>query len=146
MVSVYQYAYGTTNTPPADGTYHPATTIELTSLEPATSYFAFTRTLCGPVWSDWIVTPFTTEAVGATNKFNTDSLKVYPNPVKDILKISAKAKIENIEIYTITGQLVLSQKIYSDGGEINVANLAGGAYIIHAFSEGGKNCIKMIKE
>lgn len=52
IISVYQYAVMESNEPPADGTYNPPLSVDVV-LEPGTTYYAFTRTLCGPVWSDW---------------------------------------------------------------------------------------------
>lgn len=146
IFSVYQYAYGTNNTPPANGTFHPATSVELSGLDPQTTYYLFTRSLCGPVWSDWTVTPFTTQAVAGTIDVSVNKAKAYPNPVNDVLHLSSASKIDKVAIYTLTGQLVFTQQIDIDSAHINTGKLAAGPYIVHAFSGEGVQHIKIMKQ
>ncbi|PQV45485.1 putative secreted protein (Por secretion system target) [Jejuia pallidilutea] len=59
---------------------------------------------------------------------NTNSVKLYPNPVSDRLFIKSKEKVESISIYNIKGQLV-KQAIETSNG-IDVSVLPSGLYII----------------
>ena len=63
-----------------------------------------------------------------SENFNTNNLdvKLYPNPVRDILNIEIESDIQSIEIYNIQGQKVLS----SNQKQINVSDLAAGMYMI----------------
>lgn len=56
-------------------------------------------------------------------------IKIYPNPVSDILNISVTEnyEIDNVSIYTITGQMVLAA---SKTDRINVARLQNGIYFL----------------
>lgn len=146
VFSVYQYAYDTSDTPPANGTYYPNTSIELSGLSPETTYYLFTRSLCGPVWSDWTITPFTTEALAGINDRDKAITKVYPNPVKDILNITSAMKTDKVAVYSLTGQLVLSQQVDTDNAEIHLGKLAAGPYILHAYYGNDVAHIKIMKE
>jgi hypothetical protein len=146
-ISVYQYAYGTTNTPPAEGTYIPEFTIGLTELAPNTTYYVFTRTQCGPVWSDWTITEFTTpDDTTGLGDVSFNGLAVYPNPVTNTLKIDHTAAIEKVALYNITGQLVLSQNIGSTNAELNLENLAAGAYLLNISTDGATKRVKILKQ
>lgn len=64
----------------------------------------------------------------ATEDFssNNNSIKLYPNPVKDILNIETALEVKSVEIYTIQGQKVMS----STEKQINVSHLASGIYLV----------------
>lgn len=146
IFSVYQYAYGTDSTPPADGTFYPSTSVQLLGLDPQTTYYLFTRSLCGPVWSDWTATPFTTQAVAGTRDVSLNKAKAYPNPVNDVLHLSSASKIDKVAVYSLTGQLVHTQQIEGDSAHINTGKLAAGPYIVFAFSGEGVQHIKIMKQ
>lgn len=57
---------------------------------------------------------------------NNLEVKLYPNPVRDILNIDIENDIQSIEIYNIQGQKVLS----SNQKQINVSDLATGMYMV----------------
>lgn len=59
---------------------------------------------------------------------NTNSVKLYPNPVSDRLFIESTEQVESVAIYNINGQL-LKQAIETSNG-IDVSNLNKGVYII----------------
>ena len=57
----YEYAVITSNTAPASGTETTATSVNVASLNPSTTYYVFVRTECTDVYSEWsIVKTFTT--------------------------------------------------------------------------------------
>jgi hypothetical protein len=64
---------------------------------------------------------------------NSDSYRIYPNPVKETLTIinSSLPKLEtiNVEIYSITGLKLLS-KCLIEATEIDVSNYSAGIYFI----------------
>lgn len=144
--SVYQYAFSTNETAPAEGTFEPGFSTTLNDLEPETTYYVFTRTQCGPIWSDWTITEFTTsEELGIDNSALAGP-SIYPNPVKDVLNITNSATINKITIYNITGQLVYTHNGKSQNENINLSQLTGGVYLVTVTSENGTSRIKIIKE
>lgn len=84
--------------------------------------------------------------------FNNSSLNIispniydfalYPNPTKDFLNINYNGLIENVEIYTALGQLVLS----SYGRRINVSRLPTGHYIVKVITSKGSLSKQIIKQ
>lgn len=65
-------------------------------------------------------------------EFVKNSLKMYPNPSKDVLNISSEFTIETISIYNTLGQLVSTQKAGNNSETINVSSLPNGVYILSA--------------
>jgi len=73
------------------------------------------------------------------SKFN-----VYPNPTIGLLNINSKSQISKLEIYNITGQLVISE---FNKDFINVFSLSSGLYFIKIEDIfGSSETIKFIKE
>lgn len=72
--------------------------------------------------------------VGTTTSINesdiSNSIKVYPNPVTDILKISSNRETK-IDIYTISGRLVLSKDIEIGENVISFLEYPSGVYIVN---------------
>ncbi len=63
--------------------------------------------------------------------------KIYPNPVRDNLKIENLNDATDISIYTITGQLVRTVPSVMGSVDIDMGNLSNGLYIVKMQS--GKN-------
>lgn len=72
------------------------------------------------------------------------SLKLYPNPVKDILNVSGTT-IEKAFIYSISGQLIATVKVKNN--QINLTSMAVGLYFIKVENDNGQmETFKIIKE
>jgi len=144
----YFYGYSTTNTPPeniqmATGT---GLTASLNDLTPATTYYAYVRTLCGPVWSDWVVTEFTTDALNGITKTAFNNFKAYPNPVTNNLTLDNTTTIDKIELYNLTGQLVIKQNIGTTTADINLENLSAGVYLLTAYAGDSSKKVRIVKQ
>ncbi|MBF0576238.1 leucine-rich repeat protein [Dysgonomonas sp. GY617] len=63
-----------------------------------------------------------------TSQIDIADLKVYPNPVTDILYLESGASISELQVYSTNGKLVLKQANVSSS--INVSHLASGSYIL----------------
>ena len=72
------------------------------------------------------------------------TISVYPNPAHDIIRVETchGASVQGIEIYSVTGQKVLS----STETEINVSALPKGVYFISVYTENQKIVEKIIIE
>jgi len=86
------------------------------------------------------------DEVLAVNDVKKANIRLYPNPVKDILKLNLPngEKISAIEVYNTAGQKVSE---FKDVQEINLSQLKSGVYIINL--KNGKGQIyssKIIKE
>lgn len=89
----------------------------------------------------------TVEEILGTVKFDKGVFSVHPNPAETNITISANENIAEINIYTLLGQKVLSQKTNGLTAEINISALAKGNYILQAILLNGKiSTAKMIKQ
>ncbi|RTY85712.1 T9SS type A sorting domain-containing protein, partial [Flavobacterium sp. GSN2] len=72
---------------------------------------------------------------------------VYPNPVKDVLNITAKETIEvtSINIYNTLGQLVLVIPNAQNTKNVDVSGLTKGNYFIKINSDKGTANTRFIK-
>ncbi len=83
-----------------------------------------------------------TENIGVTPVVATNSLKIYPNPVKEILNIETEAKQFTVEIYNVLGKLV-TKKVNTK--QISVVDLPAGIYMLKFKTEKGVITKKIIK-
>jgi hypothetical protein len=61
---------------------------------------------------------------------------MYPNPVDDMLKISAGQTIGRVDVFDIQGRLLVSVNVSSETYELNVSHFPKGAYIVRILSSG----------
>ncbi|NOU60360.1 alpha-amylase family glycosyl hydrolase [Marinifilum caeruleilacunae] len=74
-------------------------------------------------------------------------LKLYPNPVKDILHLANMNQVSNVHIYTANGMLVRSIAAPNSSEEINLGNLASGTYLmVFEMEDRSKLTRKIIKQ
>ena len=72
------------------------------------------------------------------------AIRVYPNPVKDILSINSETiAISKVEIYSVLGKKL--KKINSNFKSISIHDFSSGLYIIRIFSDKGATTKRIIK-
>ncbi|WNH10590.1 T9SS type A sorting domain-containing protein [Thalassobellus suaedae] len=76
---------------------------------------------------------------------NALSIKLYPNPVKNVLNIDTNLEVSKISIYDLLGRVVMPNISLNNSKSINVSSLSSGAYILHATLENKVQVIKFIK-
>ena len=79
-------------------------------------------------------------------KFDFNTISLSPNPVKDILTISSKSTMENIEIYSVLGQLIVSKSIENTNAKLNISDFNKGLYFVKIKGENAAQSFKFIKE
>ncbi len=85
-------------------------------------------------------TPFLGVPANTLNTF-----KIYPNPVSKTLFItSVNNSIENISVFSINGQIILSEK--ENTNQLDVSVLSNGLYFVVVTSENGTAVEKFIKK
>jgi len=89
-----------------------------------------------------------TEFVAALNTpiFDFNTITLSPNPVKDILTIYSKSAMQNIEIYSVLGQLIMSKSIEDKNAKINISNFNKGLYFVKIKTENATQSFKFMKE
>jgi hypothetical protein len=82
----------------------------------------------------------------ATEKFETSTVKMYPNPVKNTLTIEGNSTIDKIAVYSILGQEVMSKSPKSNSTTLQTSALQKGTYIVKSTIDGKIATSKFIKE
>lgn len=82
----------------------------------------------------------------ATGEFSITSMRVYPNPVTDVLHISATTDIKSVEIYDMPGQLMTAKTVNGTESRIDIASYASGNYIVKINAENASKTIKIVKQ
>ena len=72
-------------------------------------------------------------------------INIYPNPSKDWIKIDGLTDLSDVQIFDITGKLILQQE-YQIDDMINLSSLTTGMYIIKVRNSGGEFSQKIIKQ
>jgi len=79
----------------------------------------------------------------STNNFiSSESLSIYPNPVKNILSIKNIDNLKNVRIYDVMGSIILETK----EEEIDVSYLAKGIYLLQIQTDKYIETKRIIKE
>jgi len=85
---------------------------------------------------------YSTDCSLGVNDITKSAIQIYPNPVKDKFIIDTNNKIENIEIYSQTGQLLKTVK----SKEVNISNFPKGNYLVKIKTDKDNINQKIIKE
>jgi hypothetical protein len=86
------------------------------------------------------------DATLSTNNFDSKNFYAYPNPVKDLLKLSYNKELTSVAIYNVLGQEVAFKKIIDTQTEIDMSNLAAGTYLVKVTADNQVKTIRVIKE
>ncbi|WP_309641697.1 T9SS type A sorting domain-containing protein [Flavobacterium sp.] len=78
--------------------------------------------------------------------FDKSNFETYPNPVTDVLNISYDKNITSVEVFNLIGQEVFSKTSTSTISQVDLSNLAKGAYMVKITSENLVKAIKIIKQ
>jgi hypothetical protein len=73
------------------------------------------------------------------------NISIYPNPSKDWVKIDGLTELSDVQIFDITGKLVLSQEYQLDD-RIDISSLTTGMYILNIRNSEGVSSKKIIKQ
>ncbi|HLU51093.1 MAG TPA: T9SS type A sorting domain-containing protein, partial [Flavobacteriaceae bacterium] len=119
----------------------------LEGLDPDTTYDFYVQSICGGAGnSDW-TGPFTfeTEEELAMEDNTIAGFNFYPNPMDEILTLSAHTTLDKVIVYTVLGNQVINQNIGEATAEINVSSLTPGIYLMKVISNGKTGTYRLIK-
>nr|WP_322624025.1 T9SS type A sorting domain-containing protein [uncultured Flavobacterium sp.] len=89
----------------------------------------------------------TTFEVLNTNVVTKDStVKVYPNPTKDVVKVSAASVINLLQLFDLQSRMLQSQQYDDTTAQVDLSGRAAGVYFVKVFTEKGASVQKVIKE
>ncbi|WP_309642233.1 T9SS type A sorting domain-containing protein [Flavobacterium sp.] len=80
----------------------------------------------------------------SSQQFDMTNLKVYPNPVKNILNIQNDEAIQKVEIFDLNGRLLQSTQL--TGNQVNLSQLTSGVYFVKMYSSNKTSVVKITKE
>ena len=94
--------------------------------------------------SDYDTLSFVVRAVTEIKKNKLQAFKIFPNPVDDKLTFSSVAKqfIQEIKIFSISGELVITENLVWD--KLDVSNLPAGVYFISILHARGLEIQKFV--
>ena len=110
---------------------------------PATNYTVTATNINGV--SSFVVNIRVDAQLGLPN-FNASNLQIYPNPVKDILNISASENIAEIIISNLLGQKIISNTNLSSKEKIDVSNFVNGYYLVQTTIGNTTKTTKFLKQ
>lgn len=77
---------------------------------------------------------------------NRDRIRIYPNPVKDILYIETGESVSSISVFDLSGRKV-SEGLQAVNGRVDVSSLSAGTYVFHVNLENNKvKTFKILKK
>jgi len=109
--------------------------INISAFGQGTVYVAFVYTSTTQAAATWEVDNILVTGEGGNSIFNPKqgfSANVFPNPGSGIINVHLGQAVDQIEVFTLTGQLVYSQQIQSDQVTIDLTHMNRGVYILKA--------------
>jgi hypothetical protein len=89
----------------------------------------------------------TTFTVLSHDNFAVDNtVKVYPNPAKNIVNIEAGSELQSVQLYDVQGRLLQSLSAEGTGTVLDLSSKPAGIYFIKINTEKGAKVEKVIKE
>ncbi len=94
-----------------------------------------------------VVPTAVTVTLNLSNKeLDLTQLKYYPNPVDGELNISYMEEITKVEIFTITGQKVLSNTYQNNEVKVDLSRLSSGTYLVKLETAKASQFVKVVKK
>ena len=89
----------------------------------------------------------TTFALLSTHEFDIlENVSLYPNPVKDIVAISAKEDIKSVSLYDVQGRVLQTKMNAKKEIKINLSTYSSGTYFIRTTTLKGVSVDKIVKK
>ena len=116
------------------------TSANANGLSPETSYDFYVRTNCGmdgmSAWEGPFA--FTTDTSVGVVDFGINSIKIYPNPMGELIHITVQVDIEKVIIFNLIGQKLIEKQIGTLDAQIDVSGFASGSYLLYVTTSNGK--------
>ncbi|MFC3159221.1 T9SS type A sorting domain-containing protein [Chryseobacterium arachidis] len=86
-----------------------------------------------------------TNLATAETSVKKNTIKVYPNPFKDVLYIAETKEAKSVSVADVSGRVV--KTIENPGKELHLSELNSGLYLVTVtFKDGTKSTVKAIKQ
>ena len=81
----------------------------------------------------------------SNESWESNSVKVYPNPVKGILNLSYSEGINSVKVINMLGQELLSKEVNAATAQIDLSNFTNGTYLVQMTSGETTKSVRIIK-
>jgi len=71
-----------------------------------------------------------------------DNVRIFPNPASDMLTVSSEINIDKIEIFDVSGRLIMG--IEQPDNQLSIAHISSGIYIVNVFTGSGVSSKKVV--
>jgi hypothetical protein len=71
--------------------------------------------------------------ISTKDNFSKNQIKVFPNPAKDRISVTASAMIKEVEIVNLLGQKLLTKNVQANETSLEVEGLLEGEYFLKVF-------------
>lgn len=116
-----------------------------TALVSGTTYYG-SQTVTGCESPTRLAVTMTLGGCLGNEEFVINSIKLYPNPVVDIVTISSTEMMTNLEVVNILGQIVFSKSVNENETTIDMSRYSSGSYIVRVLVEEKVKTFKVIKK
>ena len=82
--------------------------------------------------------------INGINNIEAGKISIYPNPTQNDIFIKSDLPIEKVEIYSLTGTLLLFENNFNE--KISVSALSQGVYLLKVYTDKGVVVSKIVKE
>ncbi|WP_442787770.1 GEVED domain-containing protein [Flavobacterium suncheonense] len=82
----------------------------------------------------------------SAGSFDMTAFKAYPNPVTNVLNLSYSSEISSVEVFSMLGQRVLTEKLSANQVQVDISNLPSGNYMVKVTADGLTKSIKVVKQ
>ena len=80
----------------------------------------------------------------STKSFEQIGVDMYPNPASSTTVIKSTSGLKKISVHSLSGQLLLDEKISTNQYNLNVSSFAKGVYFLGVTNEKGKSVTKLL--
>ena len=84
-----------------------------------------------------------TYSTGINDILNKE-LRLYPNPVRDILHLQNLKQVNKLQLFDLSGKAIIAVTMPNESADLNVNNLTTGTYILIFEMEDGSQLSKKI--
>ncbi|MGL2967426.1 T9SS type A sorting domain-containing protein [Flavobacterium sp. XGLA_31] len=133
----------------SDDTAYTDQTAEFTAPADGVYYFGFhNNSVAGATQTYMFIDTLDISSVLSTNSFISSKLRVYPNPSSNLVNISndVNATINSVEMTDLNGRVVKSLNVNATNGQVSIADLATGIYMMKIKTDQGTAVKKIVKE
>lgn len=106
-------------------------------------YEDYVQAKCSNGLSSGFTSAVYTTVIMGTDEISQGKFSIYPNPVKDVVKVESTEKIEKVALFSLDGKKLVEQ----NHNVLNISNLPKGIYLLKAdFTSGKSSTKKVVKE